>query len=194
MASVTTNLASRLGGAVGSQPQTPPPSPPPMPTTGLGVTMRNAPATPQDDGWSVGDLLARASGPDQGHQTTPPAPAPAYNAPVGSGGDLRLNDIASAIDQQTASNIWQRFRDGERGIFSRQLYTRQGQTTFDEITGRYQRDPAFRSTVERYIGDFERLLSDAERKGQNGQVIHNYLTSETGRVYLMLAHASGRLR
>jgi hypothetical protein len=193
MASVTANLADRLGSAGGTQPQTPPP--PPQSATGLGVTMRNTPATPQDDGWSVGDLLARASGPDQGgHTAPPPAPPPTYNTPSGSGGDLRLNDIASAIDQHTASNVWQRFRDGERGIFSRQLYTSHGQVTFDEITGRYQRDPAFRSTVERYIGDFERLLSDAERKGQNGQVIQNYLTSETGRVYLMLAHASGRLR
>jgi hypothetical protein len=198
MASVTANLVNRLGSAGGAQPQAPQPQTPPQaqqPTTGLGVTMmRNAPATPQDDGWSVGDLLARASGPDHGRQSAPPAaPAPADNASAGSG-DLRLNDIASAIDQSTASNIWQRFRDGERGIFSRQLYNSQGQATFDEITGRYQRDPAFQSTVERYIGDFEKLLSDAERKGQNAQVIQNHLTSETGRVYLMLAHASGRLR
>jgi hypothetical protein len=198
MASVTANLVNRLGSAGGAQPQAPQPQTPPQaqqPTTGLGVTMmRNAPATPQDDGWSVGDLLARASGPDHGRQSAPPAaPAPADNASAGSG-DLRLNDIASAIDQSTASNIWQRFRDGERGIFSRQLYNSQGQATFDEITGRYQRDPAFQSTVERYIGDFEKLLSDAERKGQNAQVIQNHLSSETGRVYLMLAHASGRLR
>ncbi len=197
MASVTANLANRLGSAAGSQPQRPqqPPQQIQQSTTGLGVTMRNTPATPQDDGWSVGDLLARASGPDHGGQSAPPAaPPPTYNTPAGSGGDLRLNDIASAIDQHTAGNVWQRFRDGERGIFSRQLYNSQGQATFDEITGRYQRDPAFRSTVERYIGDFERLLADAERKGQNSQVIQNYLTSETGRVYLMLAHASGRLR
>ena len=154
--------------------------------------MRTTPApAQQDDRWSVGDLLARASEPDQGN--TPPAP-PTFNTPQSQpGGELRLNDIASAIDQNAASNVWQRFRNGERGIFSRQLYTPQGQTTFDEISGRYQRDAAFRSTVERYIGDFERLLSDAESKGQNSGVIHNYLTSETGRVYLMLAHASGRL-
>ncbi len=202
MASVTSNLANRLGSAAGGTPQAPQPQQQPQPqqppqpvTTGLGVSMRNTPGAPQDDGWSVGDLLARASGPDHGGQSAPPAtPQPTYNAPAGSGGELRLNDIASAIDQHTAGNVWQRFRDGERGIFSRQLYTRQGQVTFDEITGRYQRDPAFRSTVERYIGDFERLLADAERKGQNAQVIQNYLTSETGRVYLMLAHASGRLR
>ena len=105
-----------------------------------------------------------------------------------------MNDIASAIDQNTAHAMWQRFRRGERDVFNRQLYTRDGQATFDEISGRYQRDPAFRTTVESYIADFERLLSDAESKGQNSQMIDNYLSSETGRVYLMLAHASGRLQ
>ncbi|MDA7947548.1 MAG: hypothetical protein MPJ78_08720, partial [Hyphomicrobiaceae bacterium] len=192
--SVTANLASQLGGVTNPPPQQqqptqqtlPPETSPPTSSSGLGVSMRAQPPQAQDDRWSVGDLLARASGPDMAAQSSA--------APGGPTVELRLNDIASAIDQNTASNVWQRFRRGERDIFNRQLYTSQGQATFDEITGRYQRDTAFRTTVDRYIGDFERLLSDAERKGQNGQAIDNYLVSETGRVYLMLAHASGRLQ
>jgi ABC-type transporter Mla subunit MlaD len=189
LSSVTADLASRLGAAAGV------PQPPEPRASGFGVSMRNPGAAAQDDGWSVGDLLARASEPDRGARSPVAPPAShGYGGQQAAGGELRLNDIASAIDQQTAGAVWQRFRRGERDIFSRQLYTREGQATFDEIAGRYERDPAFRSTVDRYIGDFERLLSDAERKGQNAQVINNYLTSETGRVYLMLAHASGRLR
>ena len=190
---MTANLASQLGGA--ANPQDPGQSLPPDASSGLGVSMR--PTAPQmpDDRWSVGDLLARASGPDIGAASSAPPPGSgAYDASAGASVELRLNDIASAIDQNTASTVWQRFRRGERDIFSRQLYTSRGQATFDEISGRYRRDPAFRATVDRYIGDFERLLSDAERKGQNGQAIDNYLVSETGRVYLMLAHASGRLQ
>ncbi|MEM8743385.1 MAG: hypothetical protein AAGF14_01985 [Pseudomonadota bacterium] len=193
IASVTANLASQLGSATNTPPpqqpaqQTlPPETPAASASTGLGVSMRAQPPQAQDDRWSVGDLLARASGPDMSSQSSA--------SQASAGIELRLNDIASAIDQNTASAVWQRFRRGERDIFSRQLYTSQGQATFDEITGRYQRDAAFRATVDRYIGDFERLLSDAERKGQNGQAIDNYLVSETGRVYLMLAHASGRLQ
>ena len=193
LASVSANLASRLGAA--AQPQQAAGSTTPathQQPTGLGVTMRNTTAPGQEESWSVGDLLARASQPDSGgHPPAPPRPAPAPQRQNGS--ELRLNDIASAIDQHTASAVWQRFRRGERDVFSRQLYTHQGQATFDEINGRYQRDPAFRATVDRYISDFEQLLGDAERKGHNHETINNYLTSETGRVYLMLAHASGRL-
>jgi hypothetical protein len=60
-----------------------------------------------------------------------------------------------------------------------------------EPYGSLHRDGEFRATVDRYIGDFERLLRDAEQNDPS--VMQNYMTSETGRVYLLLAHASGRL-
>ena len=69
-----------------------------------------------------------------------------------------------------------------------------GQTTFDEISRRYDREGDFRMTVDRYIGDFERLLGEAEASDPDGRMLQNYLTTESGRVYLLLAHASGRLR
>ena len=49
-------------------------------------------------------------------------------------------------------------------------------------------------TVDRYIGDFERLLGELKQSDPDGRMLQNYLTSELGCVYLLLAHASGRLR
>ena len=146
--------------------------------------------------WSVGDLLSRASDPE-----TPayaPSTAPGFgmrNAPQVAGAQgLRLDEIARAIDPRTASEVWQRFHAGERGVLGRHLYSAEGQATFDEISRRYDRDGEFRSTVDRYMGDFERLLGEAEQADPDGRMMQTYLTSETGRVYLLLAHASGRLR
>ncbi|MGC1180391.1 MAG: hypothetical protein WA884_15565, partial [Methyloceanibacter sp.] len=107
---------------------------------------------------------------------------------------LRLDEIARAIDHRPAAEVWQRFRAGERGVLGRHLYSLDGQVTFDEISRRYDRDGDFRATVDRYIGDFERLLREAEQTDPEGRKLQNYMTSETGRVYLLLAHASGRLR
>jgi hypothetical protein len=147
--------------------------------------------------WSVGDLLTRASDADQGYAAggqglgaraaTPPLQA----AP---GGQLRLDEIARAIDYRTAVDVWQRFRTGERGVLGRHIYSAEGQATFDEVSRRYDREADFRGTVDRYIGDFERLLGEAEAADPEGRMLQNYLTSESGRVYLLLAHASGRLR
>ena len=77
-------------------------------------------------------------------------------------------------------------------MFTRRLYTLQGQQTFDEIRRRYRHDGEFKETVDRYIDEFERLLDDASQSGRDQATANSYLTSETGKVYTMLAHASGR--
>ena len=143
------------------------------------------------EGWSVGDLLTNADAPGYPPQRPDPF-APRAPRPQAAAGGLRLDEIARAIDRRTADEVWQRFRAGERGVLGRHLYSVDGQQTFDEISQRYDRDGEFRATVDRYIGDFERLLRDAEQSDPS--VMQSYMTSETGRVYLLLAHASGRLR
>jgi hypothetical protein len=120
--------------------------------------------------------------------------APSAAPPAQGGGQLRLDEIARAVDYRTATEIWQRFRSGERGVLGRHIYNPDGQATFDEIARRYGQENEFRVTVDRYIADFERLLGEAETRDPAGSMLQNYLTSESGRVYLLLAHASGRLR
>ena len=144
--------------------------------------------------WSVGDMVPRAPEPDQGYASGGQGFGSRAAAPAQGGGQLRLDEIARAIDYRTAADVWQRFRAGERGVLGRHIYSIEGQTTFDEITRRYDREADFRMTVDRYIGDFERLLGEAEQSDPDGRMLQNYLTSESGRVYLLLAHASGRLR
>ena len=101
-------------------------------------------------------------------------------------------DIARMIDHDAAAELWERYKRGERGAFTRRLYTPQGQKAFDEIRNKYRTDPEFRQTVEHYIHEFERLLDDVSRGDRGPTVARNYLTSDTGKVYTMLAHAAGR--
>jgi hypothetical protein len=138
-------------------------------------------------------MLPRAPEPDQGYAGGP-AFGPRAATPVQAGAQLRLDEIARAIDYRTAADVWQRFRAGERGVLGRHIYTLDGQATFDEISRRYDREGDFRMTIDHYIGDFERLLGEAEQTDPDGRMLQNYLTSESGRVYLLLSHASGRLR
>ena len=100
-------------------------------------------------------------------------------------------DIARAIDHQAAIDLWQRHHRGEKGLFSRRLYTLQGQQTFDEVRRRYQRDQEFKAAVDRYISDFEKLLTEANRNGDDGAASNAFLISDTGKVYTLLAHAGG---
>jgi hypothetical protein len=96
------------------------------------------------------------------------------------------------IDHDMAVELWDRYSQGERNIFTRRLYTAQGQQTFDEIRRRYRSDWDFRQTVERYLSEFEQLLEDLADDDPDQVVVRTYLTSDTGKVYTMLAHAAGR--
>jgi hypothetical protein len=158
----------------------------------------------RNGGW-LSDLLSRASR-DDGLPIAPPAAAPAPTAAreapraeerpqqreVTDPIDTLSVDIARMIDHDAAADLWERYKRGERGVFSRRLYTVQGQKAFDEIRNRYRTDPEFRQTVERYIHEFERLLDDVSRGDRGPGVARSYLTSDTGKVYTMLAHAAGR--
>ncbi len=154
-----------------------------------------AAANRERTGWSLGDLLDRASRDEGGEHRPHGAPSAAHQqgAAANPGPALNVGNIARAIDPVTAADIWTRVRAGQRGILNRGLYTAEGQSTFDEITHRYHGDSTFQDSVNRYLGDFERLLTDAEAREPGGRIAENYLISDTGRVYLLLAHASGRL-
>jgi hypothetical protein len=102
-------------------------------------------------------------------------------------------DIARMIDHDAAAELWDRYNRGERNVFTRKLYTLQGQKAFEEIRRRYRGDREFKTTVDRYIGEFERLLDEVSRDDRGQVVVRTYLTSETGKVYTMLAHAAGRI-
>jgi len=101
-------------------------------------------------------------------------------------------DIARMIDHDAAAELWERYKRGERNVFTRRLYTIQGQKTFDEIRNRYRADREFKSTVDRYVTEFERLLNEVSQDERGQATARNYLTSDTGKVYTMLAHAAGR--
>jgi hypothetical protein len=153
-------------------------------------------------GWLT-DLLNRASRDEDellGESRPAPAPAPVVSRPsdertprhsIESLDSLSV-DIARMIDHDAAADLWDRYKRGERNVFTRRLYTLQGQKAFDEIRAKYRVDREFKQTVDRYIAEFERLLEDVSRDDRGQVVARTYLTSETGKVYTMLAHAAGR--
>ena len=102
-------------------------------------------------------------------------------------------DIARMVDHAGLADAWDSYRHGDSGAFSRQIYIGRGPQTFDDIRRRYRSDADFRVTVDRYMQEFERLLADVNRDDRDDNLTRTYLTSETGKVYTMLAHAAGRL-
>ncbi|MBK3406022.1 hypothetical protein H0176_28225, partial [Methylorubrum populi] len=157
--------------------------------------VQGRPGTRDNRGW-LSDLLTRASIDDDGADAIPApasAPTPEAKGPVERISlDAISTDIARMVDHRASVEFWQRYRRGDTNLFDGRLYTAQGRQTFEQIQRRYRADAEFRRTVDRYVGEFERLLGEVTKNDRDTKRADAYLTSETGKVYTMLAHASGR--
>ena len=139
------------------------------------------------DGW-LSDLLNRT---DAGANRDAPRGRPQQ----GGGNPLESLslDIGRLMDRNLAAEMWDRYQRGESKAFSKRLYTPAGQKAFDEVARKYRADRNFKQTVDRYIQEFERLLDEVARDERGPAALRGHLTSETGLVYTLLAHAAGRL-
>ena len=142
-----------------------------------------APAPETGDGWLT-DLLVRAPR----DETDEPVHAPHLQ---GNALDAITLDISRMVDHEAVVNLWDRYNRGETNVFSRRLYTPQGQQAFEKIRHRYRAEPEFRNSVDRYTSEFERRLTELSYDDRDGSMTRTFLTSDTCKVYTMLAHAAG---
>ena len=101
--------------------------------------------------------------------------------------------IVRGINNRALIALWNSYRRGQKNILEERLYTAEGQNILNNIRLRYRGDADFQRTANQYIADFEKLLRDVSRKPNGVTTVRDYLTSDTGKVYTMLAHASGRI-
>jgi hypothetical protein len=165
-----------LGGPVSRRTEAPPVSP--------------ASSDQGRDGW-LSDLLNRAD--TGGTNRDVPRGRPTQQGAGGNPLESLSLDIGRLMDRNLAVEMWDRYQRGESKAFSKRLYTPAGQKAFDEVARKYRADRSFKQTVDRYITEFERLLDEVARDERGPAVLRSHLTSETGLVYTLLAHAAGRL-
>jgi hypothetical protein len=182
-----------------SQPRSTPRSASNLPPPDLGMpSSRRTEAPPVSrassdqgrDGW-LSDLLSRAD--TGGDDRDVPRGRTPQQAAGGNPLETLSLDISGLTDRNLAAEMWDRYQRGEAKAFSNRLYTPAGQKAFDEVSRRYRADHNFKQTVDRYIQEFERLLDEAARDERGPAALRGHLTSETGLVYTLLAHAAGRL-
>tara|TARA_R110000824_G_scaffold390760_17_gene588012 strand:- start:49540 stop:51795 length:2256 start_codon:yes stop_codon:yes gene_type:complete len=180
------------------------PVPPPRVLSDMKMPATPAPqqANPQtaNRGWGIPDLLAAAGRMQETANAAPPAPA------IESESEFQRSslqiietlqalavDLDRALEQSPSPELWQRYQAGERNVFARRLYNMAGRQLYDRIGTKYRAESEFREHVDRFIDLFERLLAQASARDRDNILVETYLTSDTGKVYLMLAQTSGRL-
>ena len=149
--------------------------------------------------WGISELLAAAGRGAERTETPPPALP-------GDDGEFQRSslqivetlqalaiDLDRALEQSPPPDLWQRYQSGERNVFTRRLYNISGRQLYDRIAVKYRGEAEFRENVDRFVDLFERLLAAAASRDRDNILVETYLTSDTGKVYLILAQASGRL-
>ena len=102
-------------------------------------------------------------------------------------------DIVEAIDGELSRDLEKRFSAGGEDVYTQNLLEDRGRRLPKLIERRYREDRLVRGRVDAYVRLFERLLDALAETPQGDQLVDASLASESGKLYLLLAQASGRI-
>jgi hypothetical protein len=166
------------------------------------LTARKSAPPRESKGWEMKALLAAAEQ-DSDVRFTPSAPAAAsggmgINTAATLGAlELALADMAinlSALDTaQPGDEDWKRYLSGDRVVFARRLADAIDESAVDRITNLYRDDKQFHAAADAYLAEFENMLNRAREGDGGGLLTQTLLSADTGKVYLAIAYALGRL-
>jgi hypothetical protein len=198
-------IHSRNAPRIARKPEEPPPPEVPEPEGLLGMAKRltQRPRKPRSEtpspppsgdgkGWEMRKLLQAVETNEQ--RDLKPTSAAAMGAL-----EAALADMAVDLDGITATvspgeDEWRRYLAGDRSVFARRLAEAIDDDTVNRIATLYREEARFRDAANTYIAEFEALLARAkEGDGGGGLLTSTMLSADTGKIYLAVAYALGRL-
>ena len=144
--------------------------------------------------YELSDVLAAAGRSD--------AAAAKGGGKTGSSVDLGTLQTALAelaVDLEELSHdssdpaLWRRWLDGDRAVFARQLAASIGPQSVDRVAALYRDNSRFHDAADTYLAEFEAMLNRSRETDHDGLLASSLLTADTGKIYLAIAYALGRL-
>jgi hypothetical protein len=181
-----------------------PPAPEPEPEGLKGLARkltarRSASPRPTETKWEMKTLLAAAEENDEIRPIqSGKSDKMGLNTAATLGAlELALADMAidlSALDAaEPGDEDWKRYLAGDRAVFARRLADAIDESAVDRVTTLYRDDKRFHDAADAYLAEFENLLNRAREGDGGGLLTTTLLSADTGKVYLAIAYALGRL-
>ena len=98
-----------------------------------------------------------------------------------------------SLEKNVPEDAWDRYLDGDRGVFARRIVRSRDQFSLDAIRTNYEDDDGFRERVESYFVQFQELVAQAEENYPEDILAAVLLSSDVGKLYLLMSKALGRL-
>ncbi|WP_169544628.1 coiled-coil domain-containing protein [Sneathiella aquimaris] len=95
-------------------------------------------------------------------------------------------DLSRNLDNTMPEELWKRYRRGEKSIFTKRLLKTKDA---DKIRLLYRENGDFRRYADQYCEAFDRLLKETEDTEHSELLIETYMSSDIGKVFMMLSDA-----
>ena len=160
------------------------------------LTQRSRKKSPEPSGgdskaWEMRTLLAAVETSEA--RDLKPASAAALGALEVALADLAVDLSAISTDATPGEDEWRRYLAGDRSVFARRLAEAIDDDTVNRVATLYREDVKFRDAANSYLTEFETLLARAKEGDGGGLLASTMLSADTGKIYLAVAYALGRL-
>ena len=104
---------------------------------------------------------------------------------------IDINGIFNKTDSD--EDLWRQYYAGDHGVFVRNLAKNMTKKEIISIREDYENKPDFRVVVDKYLDDFNSLISAARKNNRAGTLLALISGSDIGKVYYVLARALGKI-
>ena len=102
-------------------------------------------------------------------------------------------DINRIFNPAAEDELWKKYYNGDTSAFVRYLAKSMSRSQIIAVRNEFEKNLDFRNTVNKYLAEFETLISKAKSNERSGILLSVISGADIGKLYFILAKALDKL-